>query len=86
MNEHRKSPAQRPPVAEVVPTPPIDVESLTPELITHIRLVTSALEGRLVSRDEIISMLKRILRQHRFVAGRRIDYVVEELSARRPDG
>jgi hypothetical protein len=53
-------------------------------MVTHVRIVTRLIEGRPVSRDEIIEMLKRILRQHSIWRERRIDYVLRSLKEDRP--
>ena len=53
-------------------------------MVEHVRVVTSLIEGRGVSRDEIFQMLKRIMRQHRIGREKRIDYVVRFLKAHPP--
>jgi hypothetical protein len=50
----------------------------------HVRLVASLIEGRRVSREEILEMLARVLRQHRMVRQRRIDQVVVCLNENPP--
>jgi len=45
------------------PPPPADDE-FTPEVVTHVQVVVSLFEGRRVTRDEITTLLERILRQH----------------------
>lgn len=47
--------------AKVVAADPIP----TAEMVEHVRLVVSLIEGRPVSRGEIAAMLKKVLRQHR---------------------
>jgi len=49
-------------------------------IIEHVRMVTSLIEGREVSIDEIEKMLKKISRQHSLTRRRRIDYVVQQLN------
>jgi hypothetical protein len=53
-------------------------------MVEHVRMVTSLIEGRRVSRDEIFQMLKRTMRQHRIGRERRIDYLVRFLKANPP--
>jgi len=45
-------------------------------MVSYLRMVTSLIEGRRVSRDEILEMLARILRQHSMARRRRTDYFV----------
>lgn len=47
--------------AKVVAADPIP----TAEMVEHVRLVVSLIEGRPVSRGEIAAMLKKVLRQPR---------------------
>jgi len=54
------------------------------ELVEYVRLVTSLIEGRRVSRDEVLLMLKRTLRQHGLARERRIDYVLRTLREKPP--
>ena len=49
------------------------------QMVTHVRMVTSLIEGRQVSREEILQMLERAMRQHSIGRERRIDYVVRSL-------
>ena len=60
----RAAPARR----SETPSPPAEDE-LAPEVVTHVQVVISLFEGRRVARDEIISLLERILRQ-RHIGGR----------------
>ena len=53
-------------------------------MVEHVRMVTSLIEGRRVSREEIVQMLKRTLRQHRMGREKRIDYIVRFLKANPP--
>ncbi len=48
-------------------------------VLEYVRVVTSLVEGRRVSRDEILEMLRRAMRQRSFAQERRIDYVVRAL-------
>lgn len=54
------------------------------EMVEHVRMVTSLIEGRPVSRDEVLDMLRRTVRQHRMAREKRIDYVVRSLRERPP--
>ena len=49
------------------------------EMVEQVRTQTSLIEGREVSREETIEMLKRVMRQHSFASERRRDYVVRFL-------
>ena len=53
-------------------------------IVAHVRMVTSLIEARRVSRDEILKMLARALRQHSLGRVRRIDYIVRQLNKASP--
>lgn len=53
-------------------------------IVTYVRTVVSLIEGRAVSREEIVRMLVRVVRQHRMARERRRDYVVRYLNERPP--
>lgn len=53
-------------------------------MVAHVRMVTSLMEGRRVSREEILEMLARVLRQHRRVRRRKIDQAVAWLNENPP--
>lgn len=55
-------------------------EEGTAPIIEHVRMVTSLIEGRFVSIDEIREMLKKISRQHSLTRRRRVDYLVQQLN------
>ena len=65
---------------------PVSAESGAPEesgvapIIEHVRMVTSLIEGRFVSLDEIREMLKKISRQRSLTRRRRVDYLVQQLN------
>jgi hypothetical protein len=50
-------------------------ESSKKSIIEHVRMVTSMIEGREVSLDEIKEMLKKKRRQHSLTGQRRVDYL-----------
>ncbi len=49
------------------------------EMVEHLRVQTSLIEEREVSREETIEMLRRVMRQHSMAAEKRRDYVVRFL-------
>ena len=53
-------------------------------MVCYVRMVTSLIEGRRVSMDEILEMLARAVRQHSMARGRRIDYVLQYLKKNAP--
>jgi hypothetical protein len=66
----------------------IAVQSLsqTTELIKQIQLATSLIENRRFSQDEIIEMIKRVLRQHSLALIPKIDYIVDHLNRQLSSG
>lgn len=94
-NDKRKKPDQ-PPQNE---SPPLEQEQLLgkqiapvpsigipfdADLFSYLRMVTSQIEGRRVSAQEILKMLTRALRQHSMVPLRRVDYLVWYLNREPP--
>jgi len=50
----------------------------------YVRMVTSLIEARRVSDDEIVEMLVRVMRQHSIARRRRMDYVLAYLKKNAP--
>ena len=55
-------------------------ESSEESIIEHVRMVTSLIEGREVSLDEIKEMLKQKERQRSLTRHRRVDYLGPQLN------
>jgi hypothetical protein len=56
-----------------------------PELmVEHVRMVSSLMEGRRVSRREVLEMLARVLRQHTIGRRTKIDQAVAWLNENPP--
>jgi hypothetical protein len=53
-------------------------------MVGYVRMVTSLIEGRRVSDDEIVEMLVRVMRQHSIARRRRMDYVLAYLKKNAP--
>jgi hypothetical protein len=53
-------------------------------IVGYVGMVTSLIEGRRVSEEEIVEMLVRALRQHSIVRRRRMDYVLAHLKKNAP--
>ncbi len=47
-----------------------------PWVLAYVQSLVSLIEGRLVSRTEILQMLEKVLRQHTHARRRRIDHTV----------
>jgi len=48
----------------------------TPLMLQHVRMVVSLIEGRPVSRRQVLLMLAKILRQHTLTRRKQIDHAV----------
>ena len=93
--KRRKTPARRTPPPVPGPSPPASL-TLPPPLVDelpsawprpmlpYLQMVISFIEGRPVSRTEVVAMLLRALRQHRMAHTRRIDQTVGWLHAEPP--
>ena len=53
-------------------------------MLKYLRMVTSLIEGRRISMEEILIMLARIVRQRSMYRTRRIDYVLDYLNKHPP--
>ncbi len=53
-------------------------------IVEYVRMVTGLIEGRRVSRKEILAMLRKVMRQHSLGRRRRVDYIVMELKKNPP--
>ena len=53
-------------------------------MVGYVRMVTSLIEARRVSQEEIVEMLVRTMRQHSIVRRRRMDYVLAYLKKNAP--
>jgi hypothetical protein len=53
-------------------------------VVDYLRVVISLIEGRRVSREEILEMLRVAMRQHSLARERRLDYVVRVLKQQNP--
>lgn len=53
-------------------------------LVSYVQRVVSGIEGRLVSREEILEMLAKEKSQHSMVRQRRIDQIIQSLHERPP--
>lgn len=76
------SPADPPEIERAIPAP--EQPQRDEATVSYVRQVTSLIEGRRVSREEIVEMLEQGLRQHRMEGGNRMDYVVEQLKKKSP--
>ena len=56
----------------------------TPLMLQHVRMVVSLIEGRPVSRRQVLLMLAKILRQHTLTRRKKIDHAVLWLKKRPP--
>ena len=67
-----------------VPEPERDGIRWDAGIVDYVRIVTSLIESRPVSRQEILEMLGRSMRQHSIVGRRRMDYVLANLKENAP--
>ena len=60
--------------------PPQEPTAWPSEIVSHVRVVVSEIEGRPFTFPEILALLTRIVRQHRIARRRRRDQVVAWLN------
>ena len=73
--------AQRPAMPAVAESDAIEFDAA---IVAHVRVVVSLVERREVSREEVVAMLERTVRQRRIVRERRVDYVLRWLAEHPP--
>ena len=61
-----------------------DSTSWNASMVEHVRMVSSLIEGRRVSRQEVLEMLARVLRQHSMGRRKRIDHTIAWLHENPP--
>lgn len=98
-NKRRKAPETPPPPVETLPpvdsTPVQPDDPLLEQqpqakdpchrsVIEHVRMLTSIIEGRQVTRDETVRMLHQVLRQHSIARRRKLDHLVNQLHQNPP--
>jgi hypothetical protein len=84
-NQRRKNQDQGPPpLAPAPPEPPEPRSEIPGLLVGYVQRVVSVIEGRPVSRAEILAMLAQEKRQHSLVRRRRIDQIMRSLHERPP--
>ena len=66
------------------PAPKLGSASWNEVMVEHVRMVSSLIEGRWVSRQEILELLARVLRQHTMCRRRKIDQALAWLRAHPP--
>jgi len=79
LNEKRRNSPTLPeataePVVTQAPLTPLSAERFDPEMVSYLRMVTGVIEGRRVSRQEILETLRRVVRQHSMAAGGNVLY------------
>ena len=86
-NNKRKATAESNPQLSSEPEsliPNIVSPAYKPELVKHLCILTSLIEGRRVSQKEIIEMLVRVLRQHSMEKRNRVGQIVAWLNKQSP--
>lgn len=67
---------------EATKAPEAAREEFDEDMVEHLRVQTSLLEEREVSREEILELLGRLMRQHSIAPESRRDYVMRTLKER----
>jgi hypothetical protein len=79
------APSPAPSAPPALPPPATEIPVPIPELlVSYVQRVVSAIEGRAVSREEILAMLAKEKRQHSMVRQRRIDHIIRSLHEQPP--
>lgn len=81
-NAKRRQPAA-PKAPPLIPPPKTSLPWPRP-ILDYLLLVTSLIEARAVSLEELLEMLRRVLRQHSMVRTRRIDQIIARLHEHPP--
>jgi hypothetical protein len=91
INNRRRKLVPEPEAAEVLKSEEVQVseameasEGWKPELVEHVRMVVSLIEGRWVGAEEILEMLDKKMRQHSLAGRRKMAHSVRRLNERPP--
>jgi len=84
LNQRRKSKAMPAVEPEPSATPQVPGKEIPPLLVGYVQRMVSAIEGRRVSREEILAMLGKEKRQHSMVRQRRMEQIIGALHERPP--
>ena len=86
LNQRRKKKPAPPegPEPSALAQAPGPGKEIPPLLVGYVQRVVSAIEGRRVSRAEILAMLAKEKRQHSMVRERRVDQIIRALNERPP--
>lgn len=85
LNQRRRRPIAPNPPKQEAEAPSQAVACPWPEpVVEHVRVVVSLIEGRQVSREEILEMLAKVLRQQGLGRRRKIDHAVSWLHENPP--
>jgi hypothetical protein len=86
LNQRRTRPAAPGPQLATpgAAVPPPGSAPWSEAMVAHVRMVSSLIEGRWVSRQEILELLARVLRQHTMCRRRKIDQALAWLKAHPP--
>jgi len=69
---------------DTVAQPQVASNGWNAPMVEHVRMVASLIEARWVSREEILAMLEKVLRQHSLGQSGKIDYMLRRLNANPP--
>ena len=83
LNQRRARTAAPGPAADASVPPPGSAQ-WNEAMVAHVRMVSSLIEGRWVSRQEILELLARVLRQHTMCRRRKIDQALAWLKEHPP--
>ena len=88
LNQKRRHPTSesepRPSAPPSLAPPDSSAARWSPLLLAYVRMVVSLIEGRPVSRAEILEMLRRVLRQHSHARRKKNDHTVAWLHQKPP--
>lgn len=79
-NGKRRRPGKKTPDQKTA----VEADALNAEVVSHVRMAASLIEGRRVSLRETVAMLRRVLKQRRLGRRRRFDYLVSCLNEAPP--
>jgi hypothetical protein len=81
-DKRKKGGTESPPLlpGEAMPEPEVSgVDEFSFAMLTYVQMLTSLIEGRRVSMEEVKEMLARVVRQRSMVHCRKLDHIVASL-------
>jgi len=84
LNQRRRRVGPLEPPTQQPPPDPPECGPTSEELVEHLQVAVGLIEGRPLSREQILCLIEKVLRQPRMARVRRIDQIIDHLNEHPP--